>query len=151
MAWLRTKTVETIIDFERQWKWTCSEDESVIVREVNGVLYQYVKVNEHENRYKCNGLTTVEEEEFGCVGYQNNDGSISLIECVHRIPNVPVETDSNDEINPELIQAIQCRRAVAASDASIRGDFLATHWIITTLLNDVKEEGGITTDAWEME
>ena len=90
----------------------------------------------------------MEEEEFGCVGYQNNDGSISLIECVNRIPNVPVETDSNDEINPELIQAIQCRRVVAASDASIRGDFLATHWIITTLLNDVKEEGGITTDAW---
>jgi len=148
LAWLRTKTVETIIDFERQWKWTCSEDESVIVREVNGVLYQYVKVNEHVNRYECNGLTTVEEEEFGCVGYQNNDGSISLIECVNRIPNVPVETDSNDEINPELIQAIQCRRAVAASDASIRGDLLATHWIITTLLNDVKEEGGITTDAW---
>ena len=31
----------------------------------------------------------------------------------------------------------------------MKGDYLATHWVITTLSNDVRDEGGIMLKEWQ--
>ena len=43
---------------------------------------------------------------------------------------------------PELEDAIRNGQAVAAIDASIDGNLMATHWLTTSLENQMKIEGG---------
>ena len=48
-----------------------------------------------------------------------------------------------------MLEAIRNREAVAATDASINGDALATHWILSTKLNEEECIGGVNTNEWE--
>ena len=53
-----------------------------------------------------------------------------------------------DEHPQEAEDAIRNGQAVAAADASIDGNLMATRWKITSLENQMKIEGGVETTKW---
>ena len=51
----------------------------------------------------------------------------------------------------ELKDAIRSGRAVAATDTSMDGNLMASHWMLTSLENQLIIEGGVKTKSGETE
>ena len=56
---------------------------------------------------------------------------------------------SHNKHPPELEDDIKNERAVAAIDASMYGNLMASHWTTTSLENQIRTEGGVETTKWE--
>ena len=48
-----------------------------------------------------------------------------------------------------MVEVIQNKRAVAASNVLMNGSILATNWIVTTNTNGREVSGGIQINKWE--
>lgn len=58
--------------------------------------------------------------------------------------------DENGAVCPNLIiEVIRNRRALVVIDTAIDENLLATHWIITTLINSAEASRGIESSRWE--
>ena len=56
--------------------------------------------------------------------------------------NEPNERDKVQQHPNEMLITIRGRRVVAVLSASIKGNVLATHWILTTNVNNIEVEQG---------
>jgi len=150
LRWLKEQRIKTILDFKGlKWKWRRSSDKRTIRIEEDSQIKYYRRV-EKTNKYE-----QIEDEDnsgdfsFGIIGDKNRRNLVTVhgeIE-IRDYENNSDESDEN-EFTGVLKQAIIERKAVAATDASMLGNMMATHWIITTLAQDAEIEGGIESKKW---
>jgi len=110
----------------------------------------YARTREDPNRYVEDEGVTFDGNSIGCIGCMNSDGSIAII-------SIEEKNRENEETDPikisnfpsEIIDGIINGIAIAAMDASMVGNKLASQWITSTKGNEVEKEGGIKTNAWQ--
>ena len=147
IRWMRNRPVETFWDFKITWRWTISDDQTVIKINNENEEGWYRRASRKENRFVKFEPSGDELTEKGCIGRVHNDGSVGLIS-IEKMEDDTFENDSEHEIPEEILQSIRNRTAVAATDASMKGINLATHWILTNKTNTIEITGGIHSAKW---
>jgi len=95
---------------------------------------------------------TFDGNSVGCIGHMSSDGSIAIISIEEKNrENKGTDLIEISNFPSEIINSIINGIAVAATNASMVENKLATHWIILTKGNKVEKEGKIKTNTWQEE
>ena len=76
-------------------------------------------------------------------------------ECARNVDRkIKVEFSNEEEMSSnehplELEDAIRNGQVVVATDASMDGNLMPTHWLVASFENQIKIEGGVETTKWE--
>ena len=83
-----------------------------------------------------------------CIGKKQSNNSI--IECgiEQRSDNNSNSEEQKSEFSSLLLEGIREKTAVAAADAAIYSEFLASVWIILAKRNKIEFTGGIMVRMW---
>ena len=154
IGWLSRKRIQTNADeIEVEWKWMMSEDEKY-VKIKEGDISAWFKRKEEQRT--CERIDEPEECERmhlrrGVLGRLENGEKLRVlgIGAIRSSSNDQSHSNDLDSRYHTINQAIESGRAVAASDASMEGRHLATHWILTTLEKEVDVTGGVCDDQWD--
>ena len=92
----------------------------------------------------------------GVIGRFNKNKSLNVYGMQierERSNDTEVELPNGEEISSDkhpltLENAIVNGQAVAATDASMGGTLMETHWIVTSFEHQIKIEGGIESTKW---
>ena len=85
---------------------------------------------------------------MGCIGRINADESVTIVSIEER---TGIEEDIEEVEQRFLVQieeAIRNGTAVAAIDAAMVENYIATHWIVTTRGNEVEITGNMRLTKW---
>jgi hypothetical protein len=145
ISWLSTQQITNNIDFDAEWRWKISEDRLVVTVEQHEGYKTYERVEQNIYVEKEQSVDT--NNMNGCIGCIINGDRVQVLEVVPRLAQSNLDNESS-EYSLEVLDAIVNREAVAATDASMIGNVLATHWIISTKSNDAEQQGGVNTSDW---
>ena len=148
LEWLGNQSIETHLDIVGvEWKWRKSEDGKIMRIERQGEIEYFRHLNQHKY-VKTTEIYHEDDLNYGFVGVISKDNHI-FVYGEQQIDNCPSEiTPNHDKYPAEIEIAIQNRSALAATDASMNGKYIATHWIITTNINDKEISGGVQSNKW---
>ena len=89
------------------------------------------------------------EENTGCIGRINADNSVTIYDVQESIiENEQANEEQESEYLAMIIEQIQNRTVVAATDAVMEGNYITTHWIVTIKNNEEEIIGGVKSTKW---
>jgi len=144
MRWLKTQNIETKWDFKAEWRWKMSDDELIVIIKEGEEEHKYKRINTRGYKYKRDDNIVDNENFTGCIRRKNIDDSLTILS----IEKQTVEQDTTNQIEvnefPEqILDKIQSRTVVAATDTAMVGNYLANHWIVSTKKNEIITFGGL--------
>lgn len=151
IKWLRLQTINTEWDFKVEWRWTINEERSVVKVETDEEIKWYKRENAESQIYTLDENSEIEGDECGCIGRMISKDK--LIICDVQLPMQENSQEVSETINeyPSIIlDQIQSKVAVAATDAAMEENYIATHWIISTKDNEVEHSGGVRSTEWNV-
>ena len=109
----------------------------------------YKRKSQSSNVYVVDNSVQINGETIGCIGRFNADKSVTIFD-VADPKDYEENTQSVQESNfdEHLLENIRNRTAIAATDAAMDENYLATYWIVTTKQNEVELDGGVETTKW---
>jgi len=149
IKWMRLQQVETKWDFVAKWKWRITRDESIVVIDDGECKTTYRRMDNNSCNYEQYDIDITNESFKGCIGRKNSDGTIRILSKEEHTEGGNNEDAENEIPFPQaIVDDIVNKTAVAATDAAIAGQYIATHWIVSTKQNEVEIEGGIVSSRW---
>jgi len=105
-----------------------------------GETNKYEMIDDYDNRSEfC----------YRIIGNRNRSNIVTVYGEIEINDNENgIEGQEEDELPSEIKNTIMNRRAVVATDALMHGNFMATHWTITTLEQEINIEGRIESNTW---
>ena len=144
MQWLRLQEVNTIWDFDAEWRWKISSDREIVQIEQENKHKTYKRINESSNIYKRDESCDIGEDTRGCIGRINANGSVSIYDVQNKSNENDQEIEEQmSEYSEMILEHIRNRVAVAATDAAMEGNYMAMRWIISTKNNKEDIVGGV--------
>jgi len=141
LKWLRVQEVNTIWDFDAEWHWKISSDREIVQIEQENEKKTYKRINESRNIYKRDESYEIEEDTRGCIERINIDGSVSIYDVQNKSNEKDQEIEENlSEYSETMLEHIRNGVAIAATDAAMEGNYIATQWIISTKNNEEEIE-----------
>jgi len=148
--WLKLKRIKTTYDFpDLRWKWKMTSDKRIIIIE-DELGTTYYKKTDRDDVYRvCNAVNLETAFSYGIIGNRIRNEVIKICDQISTDLGIQNQNESEEEEFPEeMKRAIRNRRAVAATDASMYGNLMASHWVITTLEKEYEIEGGVESKKW---
>ena len=132
------------MDFTAEWRWKRTEDEMIVsIQEDQETIYFEYEGQNNIYRRSVNQYPNCIFNQ-GVLGTNRRRNSISIIDHTELQINERLQVnESVEDLPQEILDAIQNRTAVAATDSSIDGNCLAMYWTITTMENNIHVEGGV--------
>ena len=96
-----------------------------------------------------NHTCKLSKENTGYIGRINADNSITIYNVQESIiENEQANEEQESEYSAMMIEQIQNRIAVVATDAAMKENYIAIHWIVTTKNNKEEITGGVKSTKW---
>ena len=114
----------------------------------NKVIY-YKRVDETQRYKMIDEPDNIGEYYYGIAGNKKRNNILTVYGRIEINENENSQVELEDcEFLQEIKNAIINRRAVATTDVSMFGNFMATQWKITILEQEIDIEGGIESKTW---
>ena len=143
LRWLSTRRVNTKWDFEADWRWKISVNKEIVSIENRGETKTYKRIGVNSMIYVFNDQCEIGEETLGCIGRLNENNMVIINSIQEKKDNEEEELERDNECSETIIEQIRQKVAVAATDAAIEGNYMATHWLVSTENNNKEWIGGI--------
>ena len=120
----------------------------IVIIELNKIIIHYKKIEGRGNRYERIKMDRTRNDVKGCIGRINADNSVTIVSIEEYLENEEDTEEDTQRFPVQIEEAIRNGTAVAATDAAMIENYIATHWIVTTKDNDVETVGGIRSTKW---